>query len=168
VIEKSPPNQPSPSYTSEPTLKDWKSDSSTLDMSTSTSTSSAAATALLIIDVQNDFLPPSGSLAVPDGGDVLPIISGLLKEEWMEHVWDIVVASQVSGKALRSHVRAVGSCNCSQLIRSWCCSSNRRIGILTPTSPSPRTTNTLMHDRSRPSVCLGTSWANTSTSIKMM
>jgi nicotinamidase-related amidase len=76
-------------------------------MSTSTSTSSAAATALLIIDVQNDFLPPSGSLAVPDGGDVLPIISGLLKEEWMEDVWDIVVASQVSGKALRSNAWAV-------------------------------------------------------------
>jgi hypothetical protein len=134
-------------------------------MSTSTSTSSAAATALLIIDVQNDFLPPSGSLAVPDGGDVLPIISGLLKEEWMEDVWDIVVASQVSGKALRSNARAVRGC-CSHLIRSWCRSSNRRTGTPTPTSPFLRTINTLTLDPLRPSVYLETSWANTLISIK--
>lgn len=39
--------------------------------------------ALLIIDVQNDFLPPKGSLAVPDGDAVIePIIELLKEEEW--------------------------------------------------------------------------------------
>jgi len=33
--------------------------------------------ALLVIDVQNDFLPPSGALAVPDGASVIPVINNL-------------------------------------------------------------------------------------------
>lgn len=48
--------------------------------------------ALIIVDVQNDFLPPDGSLAVPDGRQIIPIIQGLLDESW---TWNIIVASQV-------------------------------------------------------------------------
>ncbi|OCF78473.1 hypothetical protein I204_00413 [Kwoniella mangroviensis CBS 8886] len=49
-------------------------------------------TALLIIDVQYDFLPPSGSLAVPDGQDILPVIHDLLDEN--KYDWPVIVASQ--------------------------------------------------------------------------
>ena len=50
-------------------------------------------TALIIVDCQNDFLPPDGSLAVPDGRAVIPIIQGLLDPaKWG---WDMVIASQV-------------------------------------------------------------------------
>ncbi|ORY35669.1 Isochorismatase-like protein [Naematelia encephala] len=49
-------------------------------------------TALLIIDVQNDFLPPDGSLAVPDGRAVIPVIQGLLDQTKWD--WDFVVPSQ--------------------------------------------------------------------------
>jgi len=37
--------------------------------------------ALLIIDVQNDFLPPDGALAVPDGEDVIAPINELLASD---------------------------------------------------------------------------------------
>ncbi|EJU06046.1 pyrazinamidase/nicotinamidase-like protein [Dacryopinax primogenitus] len=50
---------------------------------------SPAKTALLLVDIQNDFLPPDGSLAVPEGRDILPHVYRLL--EWN---WDLVVASQ--------------------------------------------------------------------------
>jgi nicotinamidase-related amidase len=49
-------------------------------------------TALIIVDVQNDFLPPDGSLAVPDGDQVIPVVQDLLNGNWE---WDLVVASQV-------------------------------------------------------------------------
>lgn len=49
-------------------------------------------TALIVVDVQNDFLP-SGSLAVPDGDAIKPVISQLLDPE--SYQWDIVIASQV-------------------------------------------------------------------------
>lgn len=54
-------------------------------------------TALIIVDVQNDFLPPDGSLAVPGGREVIPAIKSLLDDEG---VWDwrAVVATQVSLK----------------------------------------------------------------------
>ncbi|KAK1923002.1 Isochorismatase-like protein [Papiliotrema laurentii] len=48
-------------------------------------------TALIIVDVQNDFLPPSGSLAVPGGRQVIPVIQKLLDRSWK---WDTVIASQ--------------------------------------------------------------------------
>ncbi|WVN89651.1 uncharacterized protein L203_104881 [Cryptococcus depauperatus CBS 7841] len=48
-------------------------------------------TALIIVDVQNDFLPPNGSLAVSDGQAVLPVINKLLDPFWD---WTVVVASQ--------------------------------------------------------------------------
>ncbi|KAI9821122.1 MAG: NAD(+) salvage pathway protein [Pycnora praestabilis] len=34
--------------------------------------------ALLIVDLQEDFLPPNGTLAVPNGQDVIPVINDLL------------------------------------------------------------------------------------------
>ncbi len=43
--------------------------------------------ALLIIDVQNDFLP-DGALAVPDGDQVIPIINQLQKR------FDLIIATQ--------------------------------------------------------------------------
>ena len=42
---------------------------------------------LLIIDVQNDFMP-GGSLAVPDGDKIVPIINSI------QHKFDLVVAAQ--------------------------------------------------------------------------
>lgn len=50
-------------------------------------------TALIIVDVQNDFLPPSGALAVPGGKEIVPLLKGLLVGEWD---WTAVVATQVS------------------------------------------------------------------------
>lgn len=44
--------------------------------------------ALLLIDVQYSFLPPDGSLAVPQGTEILPVIHQLLDSG----KWDLVVA----------------------------------------------------------------------------
>ncbi|GAA5849408.1 hypothetical protein JCM9279_000895 [Rhodotorula babjevae] len=46
--------------------------------------------ALLLVDVQYDFLPPSGALGVPSGDDVLPVCHDLLDRG----DWALVVASQ--------------------------------------------------------------------------
>lgn len=43
--------------------------------------------ALIIIDIQNDFLP-GGALAVPEGDKVIPVINGI------QHRYDLVIASQ--------------------------------------------------------------------------
>lgn len=51
-------------------------------------------TALLIVDVQNDFLPPDGALPAPKGAEIVPVIQRLLDPA--EFDWDLVVASQVS------------------------------------------------------------------------
>lgn len=53
--------------------------------------SKPTSAALIIVDVQNDFLPPTGSLAVPNGREVLPVITGLLDRKWD---WAVVVVSQ--------------------------------------------------------------------------
>lgn len=45
--------------------------------------------ALLLVDVQNDFMP-TGALPVPDGDAVVPAIHRLLAEE----AWDLVAATQ--------------------------------------------------------------------------
>ncbi|KAG8856766.1 NAD(+) salvage pathway protein [Tulasnella sp. 330] len=45
-------------------------------------------TALVLVDIQNDFLPPDGTLAVPDGDKILPIVMTLL-----DYKWSLVVAS---------------------------------------------------------------------------
>jgi len=50
----------------------------------------ARRSALLIIDVQYDFLPPTGSLAVKDGQEVIPIINQLRKN----HKWDVIALTQ--------------------------------------------------------------------------
>jgi nicotinamidase/pyrazinamidase len=50
----------------------------------------ARKSALLIIDVQYDFLPPTGSLAVTDGNAVIPVINNLRKD----HKWDVVALTQ--------------------------------------------------------------------------
>ncbi|KAH8096694.1 Isochorismatase hydrolase [Cristinia sonorae] len=42
--------------------------------------------ALLIIDVQEDFCPPNGSLAVPDGRSILPTINTLLALPFPPHL----------------------------------------------------------------------------------
>ncbi|BEI85577.1 hypothetical protein CcaverHIS002_0509780 [Cutaneotrichosporon cavernicola] len=49
-------------------------------------------TALIIVDVQGDFLPPDGSLMVPAGLLVAPTILDLLKDQ--KYNWDYVVVSQ--------------------------------------------------------------------------
>lgn len=49
-------------------------------------------TALIIVDVQNDFLPPDGALAVPGGRDIIPLIQALLDESWG---WKSIIATQV-------------------------------------------------------------------------
>lgn len=46
--------------------------------------------ALIVIDVQNDFLPPNGSLAVQNGTDIIPIIKQLI----ISRKWDFVVATR--------------------------------------------------------------------------
>lgn len=45
-------------------------------------------TALLIVDVQNDFLPPKGTLAVPAGNDVIPFINTIISN------YSTVIATQ--------------------------------------------------------------------------
>ncbi|GAB5366422.1 hypothetical protein AAMO2058_001142200 [Amorphochlora amoebiformis] len=46
--------------------------------------------ALLIIDVQNDFCPPTGSLKVEDGDAVVPLVNKLRKDV----KWDLICLSQ--------------------------------------------------------------------------
>ncbi|POY76003.1 hypothetical protein BMF94_0726, partial [Rhodotorula taiwanensis] len=47
--------------------------------------------ALLLIDVQSDFLPPAGALAVPDGDAILPFVHRLLDDDVK---WSSVYVSQ--------------------------------------------------------------------------
>jgi len=54
--------------------------------------------ALLLVDVQNDFLPPNGSLAVPSGDTIISILHRLLDLEF-----DLVIASQVRWSIATSH-----------------------------------------------------------------
>ncbi|WVR08481.1 hypothetical protein IAU60_005536 [Kwoniella sp. DSM 27419] len=49
-------------------------------------------TALIVVDVQYDFLPPHGSLAVPDGQAILPVIQDLLDQTNWD--WPLIIASQ--------------------------------------------------------------------------
>ncbi|WVQ70597.1 hypothetical protein IAR50_000116 [Cryptococcus sp. DSM 104548] len=63
-------------------------------------------TALIIVDVQNDFLPPTGSLAVPNGRQVLPVIEELLSPEWE---WGMVIASQEQDYHPPSHISFASS-----------------------------------------------------------
>lgn len=50
--------------------------------------------ALVVVDVINDFLPPTGSMAVPGGKEIIPVIKGLLdRYKWD---WQSVIVAQVS------------------------------------------------------------------------
>lgn len=53
---------------------------------------SMTRTALAIIDLQEDFLPPNGSLAIAGGRDIIPTINSLLDVK--KYPWDAVVATQ--------------------------------------------------------------------------
>ncbi|EGG07969.1 uncharacterized protein MELLADRAFT_105481 [Melampsora larici-populina 98AG31] len=46
-------------------------------------------TALVLVDIQNDFLPPSGSLAIPNGDAILPVVHQVLELDWA-----LIIASQ--------------------------------------------------------------------------
>ncbi|KAF8214623.1 Isochorismatase-like protein [Mycena galopus ATCC 62051] len=46
--------------------------------------------ALIIVDLQEDFCPPNGSLAVSDGRDIIPIVNGLLRSP----IFDFKVATK--------------------------------------------------------------------------
>lgn len=46
--------------------------------------------ALLVVDVQNDFLPPDGLLAIKNGCDIIQGINEII----MNHTWDAIVVSQ--------------------------------------------------------------------------
>ncbi|KAL7413044.1 Isochorismatase-like protein [Mrakia frigida] len=48
--------------------------------------------ALILVDIQNDFLPPSGSLAVPEGRAILPLVHSLIEDG----EWDLICASLVT------------------------------------------------------------------------
>lgn len=46
--------------------------------------------ALIVVDLQEDFLPPKGSLAIQDGRSIIPLINKLV----MDYPWSSVVATQ--------------------------------------------------------------------------
>lgn len=50
------------------------------------------STALVLVDIQNDFLPPWGSLAVKDGDKIIPVVLELLKNP---DRYDIIIATLV-------------------------------------------------------------------------
>ncbi|KAJ7810281.1 Isochorismatase-like protein [Mycena olivaceomarginata] len=50
----------------------------------------ASKAALVIVDLQEDFCPPNGSLAVSGGRDIVPIINGLLRSP----LFDLKVATK--------------------------------------------------------------------------
>eukprot|EP00457_Paulinella_chromatophora_P009400 gb/GEZN01009467.1/.p1 GENE.gb/GEZN01009467.1/~~gb/GEZN01009467.1/.p1 ORF type:complete len:299 (-),score=51.16 gb/GEZN01009467.1/:392-1288(-) len=56
------------------------------ELTLSQAASSKKRVALLIIDVQNDFMPPKGSLAVGGGLDIIPIINKLRKSVAWDHI----------------------------------------------------------------------------------
>jgi nicotinamidase-related amidase len=52
--------------------------------------------ALVLVDIQNDFLPPTGALAVAGGKEIIPIVLDLLKEVKR---FDLIVATRVRPEA---------------------------------------------------------------------
>lgn len=46
-------------------------------------------TALILVDIQNDFLPPHGTLAVKNGDQILPIVN-----ELVEYPFDFIIATK--------------------------------------------------------------------------
>lgn len=55
-------------------------------------------TALLLVDIQWDFLPPDGSLAVPEGDQILPPVYSLLDKAHGNY--DLIVATLVCTEVL--------------------------------------------------------------------
>lgn len=49
-------------------------------------------TALVVVDLQQDFLPPHGSLAIAHGRDVVPFINALM--DVSKYPWSAVIATQ--------------------------------------------------------------------------
>lgn len=49
-------------------------------------------TALILVDIQNDFLPPGGSLAVGEGDQIVPVVLKLLEDPTR---YDVIVATLV-------------------------------------------------------------------------
>lgn len=47
---------------------------------------------LIVVDLQEDFLPSDGSLAVPEGRSIIPLINDLLDTE--KYRWSTVIATQ--------------------------------------------------------------------------
>lgn len=56
--------------------------------------------ALLVVDVQNDFLPPNGSLAVGQGDEIIPLILKLLEDPTR---YDLIAATLVRVLEPHSH-----------------------------------------------------------------
>ncbi|KAG8797356.1 hypothetical protein FRC17_007756, partial [Serendipita sp. 399] len=54
---------------------------------------SSNKTALILVDIQHDFLPPDGSLAVTEGDQILPPVYRLIENA--EKYFDLIVASLV-------------------------------------------------------------------------
>jgi nicotinamidase len=50
----------------------------------------SATAALIVVDLQEDFLPPNGALAVTGGREVINVINGLMEN----HDWRIILASK--------------------------------------------------------------------------
>ena len=48
--------------------------------------------ALVVVDLQEDFLPPDGSLAIKDGRSIVPDINKLLIDP--KYKWSLVIATQ--------------------------------------------------------------------------
>ncbi|KAG9015444.1 NAD(+) salvage pathway protein [Tulasnella sp. JGI-2019a] len=72
-------------------MRCYKAFTLTLRSSHMPSTRPLKNTALVLVDIQNDFLPPNGSLAVTGARNILPCVTTLLNE----YRWDLVVASSV-------------------------------------------------------------------------
>ena len=57
-----------------------RSSSSKREVASARSSESQSRSALLVIDVQNDFLPPNGALAVPGGDEIVAACSDLVEQ----------------------------------------------------------------------------------------
>ena len=91
--------------------------------------------ALIIVDFQNDFLPPDGSLAVSGGRDLLPILHHLLDKSVWD--WDVVIASQViHSHILHSMNQALTQLNVCRTITRPGISPSRRPTMQSLSAPS--------------------------------
>lgn len=95
-------------------------------------TDDAFKPALLIIDAQNDFCPPNGSMAIPNGRDIAPVVNKLLNlpfflrvatKDWhpKDHISFASNHAAPNDKPFESHVTIVNPLNESetQHTRLW-------------------------------------------------